>query len=446
MNPRKSPAQAAASAPSELLRALLVKQTILIADSGYGGASGLKRSLVAIGAVADRVEAVCNWELAAQMLGSKAYGLVFGELQLGNRAFQEAIERRGPEGAPRSRFVVLSSNTSQALASEAVRGKFDAVLLKPYDGRILEAVLKRIFEEELNCPDYIKSIREGETALAQGDLGQASLCFTRALEQNRRPALAHACLARLAAQKGNAEAAIESFRRALQESQVHYSSLTGLEELLLKSSQKDETYSVVKRLALYYPMDPSRLALALRLAVETSSLDDLDEYYEIFKLLPLKPQTLLEHLCSALVVAGRHFLENHREKGGHELFEHVVALKPGSTRFLRRIVEILVLLEDLEQARHYLDLFPGESRASHDYIACEFLVSADPVDLDGLIQGAEKLLERGVRTPGLYEAMLKAHSRRRDTEAVARRLNEARKIWPHRTEDFEAAATASTVT
>jgi tetratricopeptide (TPR) repeat protein len=340
--------------------------------------------------------------------------------------------------------VILSTNTSQALASEAIQGRFDALLVKPFGVPVLEAVLRRVYEEELGCPDYLKSINAGEAFFTKGDLAQANACFTRALSEDRRPALAHSCLARLAAQKGKPEAAIESYRKALQESQVHYPSLIELERLLISSNRKEEAYSVVRRLALYYPMDTDRLALALRLAIESRQLDDIDQYFEIFELLPTRPKILMELMSAALVVAGRHFLESHRERRGYEFFERVGIINSGNIRFLRRIVEILVLLDERDQARHFLELFPKEYVQTGDYIACELIVSTDPTDAEALIRGARALVGKGIRTPGLYEALLKAHSSRGEFEEVARRLKEARAMWPHRSEDFEAVAQVTT--
>jgi tetratricopeptide (TPR) repeat protein len=432
--------QPAPPSAAESFQALLQSKHVLVADSSPGGASGLERRLTELGVPAGRVDAVNSWEKAAQLLGTKSYGVAFIDSALATEAALEQLGRGAASGKSRCRLILISSNTSQAHASQAARGNIDAFLIRPFSGPVLEAVLKRVFEEELDFPDYLKNIQQGEAHLAQKDFKPATLSFTQAIELNRRPALAHACLARTAALQGKTEAAIESYRKALQESMVHYESLTGLEGLLLESDRKEETYHVVQRLALYYPTDPKRLALAVRLAVEMDRLDDLQEYCEIFEKISEKPKSLVDHLGAALVVGGRHYLAQERESKAHELFERAVNLSARSTRFLRRIVEIFVLREDREEAQKYLDRFPDEARASNEYVACKFLVTSDPVDVDGLIAGIEALFDRDVKTPGLYEALLKALWRVGDIDALSQRLEEACKAWPHWTEDFKTAA------
>jgi len=98
--------------------------------------------------------------------------------------------------------------------------------------------------------------------------------------------------------------------QGLKFNKIHYKCNLGLYDLYLKEKNYVEAYDVIKRLSHYFPANPKRLAEVLRLAIINSRFEDIEQYYAAFCNMDDREDSLIRHVCAALIVCGKFYLRN----------------------------------------------------------------------------------------------------------------------------------------
>jgi tetratricopeptide (TPR) repeat protein len=332
--------------------------------------------------------------------------------------------------------ILITSDASQALAARAAEDDIDYFILKPYSFPLLKRAMLDSILSKLNPNSYRQLIERGKHHLLKNEAQAAETAFTEAVAAESKPALALYYLAKTQEKKKKLVDAEKSYRKALALNQVHYRCLSGLNNLLNLEKRDKESYATMKKLVGYFPLNPHRLANALRMDVITENFQDTEWYYEIFQQLDQKPEELIRHMCSALVVSGKHFLNQKQDRKALQLFELAANCGAGRTKFLLYMVETLVNFEMSAEAGKFLSRLTQTDDTSADCMAAKFLVSTLSDSLMDSIKLGKKTLEAGVSIPSVYEKLITLSVLGGNKNMAKDLLQEASAKWPDRSHVF----------
>ena len=181
-----------------------------------------------------------------------------------------------------SLFVLVTGNTSQTAVARAAEEDVDAYIIKPFTAGVFRASLIRAAVLKTDPPEYLKIIERGKTQLQDGHLDDALKTFDHCKTLDSSPTLACFYAGQSHELKQAADTAKGNYLKGLEYNKIHYKCLVGLYENLMTRKLHVDAYSVIKKLSQYFPANPQRMTAVLRLAIVTSSYEDVERYYRIF--------------------------------------------------------------------------------------------------------------------------------------------------------------------
>jgi len=268
--------------------------------------------------------------------------------------------------------------------------------------KILEAAQEKLFPG-----DYKKKIEEGKRWLAEGEYDVAEECFEMAMKLDPKPALAHFYHAQVHIMREQHPIAQTDYVKGLEFVRIHYKCLVGLYDLMIEREMYAEAYSIVKKIARFFPSNPRRLAEVLKLAVRTENFNDIEGFYLHYTEMENRSEELGKHMCAALVVCGRYYLVRKKNKPrAMELFEKAAIAGKWQPRVLREIVVTLAENGIADKAGVYFNRFPFESVKSVDYAVAEFVMAKGDLSINQLVERARNVIKAGKADPVIYRIVI----------------------------------------
>jgi hypothetical protein len=176
----------------------------------------------------------------------------------------------------------------------------------------------------------------------------------------------------------------------------------------------------------------------LRLAITTQSFEDIERYYQAFVDLDERNDDLIRHICAALVICGKFYLQNNQPRRAIELFQKAAATGSGRTRVIKEIVLALVAHNQAKTADEFLKKFPAEARRSPEYLLCEYVVMDKSVTPSISIDRGQKLLTDKVYDPIVYRILIERSREAQLDDRVENLAREAAERYPEMKEEFLA--------
>ena len=362
----------------ELFAKYLSTATALVADPIRSSRVRLGSILAELGAKQNGILFAGNYEEAMAAIKERKPKIILCEFTLGAHSGLDLLQEQRKQD-PQSRdtvFALITGNTSQSAAAAAAEEDVDTFILKPYKGQV----------EQL---------------------------------------------------KEAMETASKEYKKGLSFNKIHYKCLIGLYELMMTKKEHQEAYSVVKKLAQYFPANPKRLAQVLRLAIMTASYEDIESYYRIFTLIETRNDELVRYVCSALIVTGKYYFLNNYNSRAFELLEEAAVSCAGKTSYLKYIIEVLAEFDRFEEARGVLKRFPASAQREPDYLSMDLLIAQKSLAPGELIQKGRDLIKAGIETPIVYEVLIDASQKARLYDSASELLLKANRNWPDQSKRFE---------
>ena len=295
----------------QLFSKYLSTASALIADPSSSSRVRLGHTLAELGARQNSIAFAGTYEEAILVIKERKPKIILCEFALGVllRGLDLLQEQRTQDpGSKDTVFALITGNTSQSAVAAAAEEDVDTFIIKPYTLETLKRTLTKAAIAKLYPSDYVKTIEKGKAQLFGGKVDEAIRTFEAAIKLDSKPALACFYKGQAESVKAAVEVANKDFKQGLVYNKIHYKCLIGLYELMMKKKQYGEAYSVVKRVAQYFPANPKRLASVLRLAIMTESYEDIEAYYRIFTMIDTRNDELVKYICSSFIVTGRYYL------------------------------------------------------------------------------------------------------------------------------------------
>ena len=366
-------------------------RTIVIADSSAVARSSISNVLVGLGARQSQIALSSTFQEAVDEIRRVRPHLLIADFDLGKRCGLDlAAEQRevgGSEDSSRA-FLIMAGNTSQSAVARAAEEDVDGYIIKPYNVDSVRKALLRVAAEKLKPAEYANAITQGKTRISERKLKDAEKLFSHAITLNPSPTLACYYLGQVKALDKSHEEAKESYIKGLQFNRIHFKCNVGLYDLFLEQKKFEQAYETLKTISHYFPANPKRLGEVLRLAIVTSRYEDIEIYYNVFCQLDEREENLVRHVCAALVVCGKHYLQKGNPSAAVRVLQKACASGRGRTVILRQSVQALLEYSMVVEARKILGKFPPETHGGRDYRIARFLVveaegNPGPVIADG---------------------------------------------------------------
>jgi tetratricopeptide (TPR) repeat protein len=293
-----------------------------------------------------------------------------------------------PERFPENKelcLILVTSNISQTAVAKAAEEDVDSFIIKPYTIQSIQENLMSTVLQKVSPSEYAIKIEESKTLLFEGKYEESVSILKSALGLHPRPALALFYIGQAEYLKERMDKAADSYSEGLNYNNIHYKCLVGLYSLFIRENKPQEAYSIVKKIAKFFPANPDRLSQIVRLAIQTGNFQDMQTYYDIFISLEERDATLVNYIGAGMYIAGKHHLMNNSFDIAFKYFENIAVSCSEHTKFIRAIISVLVQHGKAEEAEKFLSRFSPEALAHEDYLVSDFLVSSSSLNDNGQI-------------------------------------------------------------
>lgn len=418
----------------------LASQRIFVVDTSSASRARLAKTLCDLGAKMHQINLYSDFPTAEAALPQINPKVLVTDYYLGGRSGFDLIEmqKKLQKGEKDNLSILVTANSTQSTVARAAEEDVDTFILKPYTIDSFTATLINASMAKLFPSQYIKLINEGKELLVAANPDAAMQLFEKAKELDPKPTLACFYLGQAEAMKKAMEEARGEYQEGLSHNSIHFKCLVGLFDLLMERGELKEAYNIVKRIAQYFPANPKRLSTVLRLAVTTHNFEDIENYYKIFVDLDERSDELVRHICSALIVTGKHFLMRQAEQQALASFEKAAVSAAGRTAYFRWIIENLLDYGLVKQAEEQLKRFPADTQEQPDFLASKFLVSDRQVVPTLSVTLGREVLNKGVQNVRVHLALIKRLIECKIFEQAEALIQEGLAFWPEKEVEFKS--------
>jgi DNA-binding NarL/FixJ family response regulator len=432
----RTPPGSAAEHP-EIIEYLATKN-ILIADTVSGSRAGLAKIVISMGARTNQVFMCSNFQLAETEIARVKPQIIIADYDIGKRCGLDLIPMmRVHYPNPKDCiFMLVTGNNSQSAVAEAAEEDVDIYVLKPYTIEVVKNLIRKAITAKVTPTDYMRKIDEGKEHLLLGEFEKAKAKFAEAIELDKKPSLALFYHGQAELMQKAYDAAQSDYEEGLEYNKIHYKCLTGLFDLLMQKKEFAQAYDVVKRIARYFPANPTRLAQVLRLAIMTKAYEDVEKYYQIFMSMDLRNDEMVRYMCAALIVCGKYYLRGGHTNRALELMRNAATTSAGRPKILREIIQSLCEFKHVKEAATYLNRFPPETQDGVDYLTMTYLVASLTQPSSAIVEQGRRLL-KNVEDQLIYKILIEHSLRCKLTDSAQNLLSEAQKKFPANAVEFQ---------
>lgn len=432
---------AVAKKSDQIIRSYLQENLIYIIDTSGVSRARLARILVDIGANTQKIKIFGSYEQAEYHFNVDRPKIVFSEFRLGCRSGLDLFESfRKISPSKESLFVLITSNSSQAVVARAAEEDVDAFILKPYTINTVKKIFVKTAMDKLYPSEYIRTIEEGKEQLFAGNYPEALEIFEKAKRMSDTPTLAFFYYGQAEYMLKEIRQAEKSYEEGLQYNKIHYKCLVGLFDLMMEKQQYKEAYDIVRMIAEYFPANPKRLATIIHLAVKTENYSDIEDYYNFFVNFNYRSEELTRYVCSALLICGKYYLMRGFAEKAFNLFEKVgITAQQGHTKYLRILIEYMTEFNQHDYYDAYIRRFTNDTYNTVDYKLASFLTKHLHMQPTKIVGQCQEFLRNGVDSSSLFYLMIQNNLKLGRTDDMEEAYREALKRWPEKSYTFHRA-------
>jgi len=360
-----------------LFKSYLYQSKILIVDPHKPSGKRLLEILLELGAQADKIYGVDNFQDAMHVMEDIKPDVLFSEYYLqGEDVFLlfKHFKKIRPD-QNRCLTILITSNNNQSYVALAAEEEIDVFLIKPYNSDFLKQMLFENSLFKINPSEYLKMVEMGKKLILEGKLAEAKDLLVEAQKIVPDPTLAYYYLGQIDLLNDAKDNAKEKFLSGLAIHEVHFKSLDGLFNRLIEENEIKQAYEVVKKMMRFFPFNSERLTKVLKLAVVTENYLDIEDYYKVYQDSSITDNTLKKYICASLITMGKYYLNEKDLLSANKAFQRSASILSTGV-FLRNCIESLCDHQMLNEAKYFLQLFSIDERETEHYKVSSFLVNA----------------------------------------------------------------------
>lgn len=434
---------AAPKKSDQAIRNYLQENLIYIVDTSGVSRARLARILVDLGANTQKIRTFGSYEQAEHHYKEEKPKIVFSEFRLGCRSGLDLFQSlRQIHSEKHTLFILITSNSSQAVVARAAEEDVDAFILKPYTINTVKKIFVKTAMDKLYPSEYMKTIEEGKELLLAAEYARCLEVFERAKRLSDTPTLAFFYYGQAEYMLQETSQAEKSYQEGLQFNKIHYKCLVGLFDLMMERELYREAYDIVRTIAEYFPANPKRLSTIIHLAVKTENYSDIEDYYNFFVNFTYRSDELTRYVCSALLICGKYYLMKGYTDKAFTLFEKVgITAQQGHTKYLRILIEYLTEFNMTEHYDLFIRRFANDTYDSPDYQVASFLTKHLHMQPAKIVGQCQDFIRKGVHSSSLFYLMIQNNIKLGRTEDMENIYSKAIEMWPEKAQTFYRART-----
>jgi tetratricopeptide (TPR) repeat protein len=422
-----------------LLKKFLAENDIVIVDKSHASKNRLAKTLIGFGANKDKIHLATEFEQAKAIVKQTNSNLVIADYYIENGSGFDLFKEIRETGEAKNKvFILITSNLSQGAVARAAEEDVDSFILKPYTVSILQENLAETIDNRLNPSDYMTKINEGKRMLEEGKYEEAQNILLSAQELNEKPSLAHYYKGALHSAQDQDDEAIADYNKGVEINNIHFKCKNGLYETYMKQNRHNEAYLVMKDIIKYFPSNHERLSNAIRLAIVTKNLEDIEFFYEVFANSEEKEPRVINHICAGMFVVARHYLLQSQEEKAMILFRKIGNSFGNFHKFITSIIETLCDFQIFSEAKLYLEKYPSEVHTEPFYELANFLVEAHGKENQTFCDEAEEMVKRGHTSYVLLKMIIKAFYKGGNPDRAKIYMEQAKQLYPEKLEELDS--------
>lgn len=384
----------------DIFKKFLEENEVLIVDKNPGSRNRLLKTIYDLGCKRHMIHTCGSLFEAQEIVNTKKIGIVLSDYLIGGGSgfdLFKIIRDKNPSDRELC-LILVTNNISQSAVAKAAEEDVDSFIIKPYTIQSIQESLISTVCQKIRPSEYIQKIEEAKELMKAAAYKEAMDVLKVATTLHPKPALALFYIGQVEYLEKHLELASESYNEGLILNSIHYKCLVGLFDILIHLEKNNEAYSVVKKIAKYFPANPDRLVQIVRLAVKTANFQDMQMYYDIFKNLDERQSTVINYIGAGMFVAGKYHLANNIPDVALKYFDNIAVSCSEFPKFIRGIVTALVEFDRPEEAQKFMSRFPAGAKETPDYMISEFLLaSRDKDNHHTLVKMGLDLYNRQVR-------------------------------------------------
>jgi CheY-like chemotaxis protein len=382
----------------------------LIVDSNNGSRKGLMRLLSNLGIPAHKIMISTNIDDALSIYKRKIPQLVLSDYYImGGSGFElfQKIRELSKSKKKVSILTLLTSNATETIVAKAAEEDVDAYILKPYTIDTFTRILFKSINDFCNPSEYDQIITKGKGLLFDGLYSKAKEEFRRAVTKNQSPTLALFYQGQASYMMEKMQEAKDFYNQGLSFNKIHYKCLLGLYKLYFSSKNENDAYEVGRNIVTLFPTDAQKLCEVVHLSIKTKNYLDMISFHEVFTRLDDRDEKLRAYISSGLFVGGKYNLKNGQPELGIEQFESAVNASYKDPRVIRRIVEELYDLEEIQKAKDFFQKFNKEDFVTFEFQVASFLAENDEIDANEAIKEGLAIFKQEPLNERCFSILLK---------------------------------------
>lgn len=398
----------------DVFKQFLEGNEVLIVDKNPSSRNRLLKTVFELGAQRHHIHTCGNLMEAEYFITTHNIGVVLSDYYIGGGSgfdLFKMVRAKYPEKKDLC-LVLVTSNISQTAVAKAAEEDVDSFIIKPYTIQSIQENLTSTIMQKIQPSDYLIKVEEGKALIKSGKFNEAIDKLKEASRFHTKPALALFYIGQAEYVKNRLAEATSSYNEGLNFNSIHYKCLIGLYEIFMREEKFNEAYTVVKKIAKFFPANPDRLSQIVRLAIRTGNFQDMQSYYEIFTSLEERGEILTNYIGSGMFIAGKYHLLHQDPDTAIQYFENIAVSCSEYTKFLRAIIDLLVEHQMPDEAEKYLQRFPAGSIDKEDFLVSNYLVeSKKNKDVGIIIKNGLDLYNKKIRDFSCMKTLMEAMSK-----------------------------------
>jgi CheY-like chemotaxis protein len=415
-----------------VLKNFLTEYGVLIVDKNPSSRNRLLKVMSDLGSKRNQIFTAASVNESKELIKNQKIGVVLSDYDIeGGSGFDlfKMVRELFPDQKKLCQILV-TANVSQTAVAKAAEEDVDSFIIKPYTMQSIQENLLSTITFKVSPPAYNVKIDFGKELMAQQKLPEALQAFQEAQELHPKPSLALFYMGYVKFLMMDKNEAQTKYNSGLAINSIHFKCLVGLFDLQMNLKNFPEAYSVVKKIAKYFPANPDRLIEIIRLAVVTQNYDDMLMYYEVFTQLDERHPKVIAHIGAGLFVAGKYFMSVKDQKKALTLFEKIAVSCP-EPKILKGIILNLIDQNLESELGKYLTRFQGDQLKGPEYLLCDYLSSyAFSTDYNVAIQKGMDLYNHDYRDFHLLQTLLLAFEKQNLMDKAQAMREEIAKLYP----------------
>ena len=403
--------------------------------------SSIRRLLSQSGMKSSNVDIAENWKEAEEKIRTTSPEIVFAEYAMAERSGLELLPilREKVPNRLAVTFFVLADSNSTTVASAVAEEEADSLIFRPFSFGELQKTFNEVLDRKVAPSVMTKLIEDGRALGDAGKFDEAFEALTKAKAADVTAGAPYFEEAMLYRKVNDTVKARSSLEGGLKISPTHYKCLTGLLDMLIEQSEKDQAYAVACILTKNFPVPPKRIPDLVRLSVVNFKYEDILNYYEVFSKIENIQDQLVVYISAGLVVCGKYLLREGNRSGAAAALKRAQETCQYKPQILSTVLATYISAGMLAEAQLAYKHLPEELKKLPEFKVLDMLILNMNSPATLVVQLCENLLRTGINAAPVFEVLIsRAFEVGRKTQWIEPFVLEAISLYPAKRLQFQA--------